>query len=61
MEAFEAITTRHSCRDYIVRQLSEEQTEKLIRAANAAPAASAQQNTVPVISGKNKNTSPSAI
>ena len=46
MEAFEAITTRHSCRDYIVRQLSEEQTEKLIRAANAAPAASRNFNTV---------------
>lgn len=37
MEAYEAITTRCSCRDYIVRQLSEEQTEKLIRAAPFVP------------------------
>ena len=38
MNVYEAITKRYSCREYTDEQLTEEETEKLIEAANAGPA-----------------------
>ena len=46
METFDAITTRCACRTYTDQQITPEQTEKLIQAANAAPAASRDFSTV---------------
>ena len=40
METFEAITKRYACRSYTDEQLTMEETEMLIKAANASPAAS---------------------
>lgn len=46
MDTLQAITTRYACRDYTSQQLTREQTELLIQAANAAPAASCDFSTV---------------
>ena len=46
MDAFDAITTRYACRAYTDEQLTADQTEMLIKAANAAPAASRDYSVI---------------
>ena len=55
MNTFEAITTRYACRAYTDKQLTQEQTEKLIQAANAAPAASHNFSMVKLTVVQNKD------
>ncbi len=54
METFEAITTRYACRNYSDEQISDEELEKIIKAANAAPAASGDYSGLKITIVQNK-------
>ena len=54
MKTFEAITTRNSCRVFTDKPVTEELTERLILAANAAPAASHDYSVIKLTVVQNK-------
>ena len=54
MDTFEAITTRYACRNFSDEQITDEEVEKIIKAANAAPAASGKYEGLKITLVQNK-------
>ena len=54
MNTFEAITTRYACRSFSDEQITDEELEKIIKAANAAPAASGDYSGLKITIVQNK-------
>lgn len=55
MNTFEAITTRYACRNFTDEQITDEELEKIIKAANAAPAASGDYSGLKITIVQNKD------
>ena len=55
MNTFEAITTRYACRNFTDEQITNEELEKIIKAANAAPAASGDYSGLKITIVQNKD------
>lgn len=54
MNTYEAITTRYSCRNYNEEQITDDEIEKIVKAANAAPAASGNYSGLKITIIQNK-------
>ena len=54
MNTFEAITTRYACRNFSDEQVTDDELEKIIKAANAAPAASGHYEGLKITIVQNK-------
>ena len=54
MNTFEAITTRYACRNFNDIQITDEELEKIIKTANAAPAASGDYSGLKITIVQNK-------
>ena len=54
MNTFEAITTRYACRNFTDEQITDDELEKIIKAANAAPAASGHYEGLKITIVQNK-------
>ena len=54
MNTFKAITTRYACRNFTDEQITDEELEKIIKAANAAPAASGDYSGLKITIVQNK-------